>query len=95
MSTYCAAVLSSAPDSGGQGTGKSRPQASVLLVTERVDGFFLERFDERGELVRDTQHDTLDEAMRQAYCEYGAISEWRFCPEDADPLEYIQALRSP
>lgn len=56
-----------------------------------MDGFFLERVTDRGELVGETQHDTLDEAMWQAYSEYPAISEWRFCPDDADPLEYIHA----
>jgi hypothetical protein len=66
------------------------PQVRVLLIAERVDGFFLERFTDRGELVFDTQHDTLDEAMWQAYSEYDAISDWRFCPDDADPLEYIR-----
>jgi hypothetical protein len=55
-----------------------------------VDGFFLERLTDRGQLVGDTQHDTLDDAMHQAYSEY-TISDWRLCPDDADPLEYIQA----
>jgi hypothetical protein len=41
--------------------------------------------------VGETRHDTLDEAMSDAYSEYGAISDGRFCPDDADPLEYIQA----
>jgi hypothetical protein len=41
--------------------------------------------------VSTTQHETLDEAMGQAYSEYDAISDWRFCPDDADPLEYIKA----
>jgi hypothetical protein len=56
-----------------------------------VNGFFLERFTDHGQLVGETQHDTLDEAMWQAYSEYDAISDWRFCPDDADPLEYIRA----
>jgi hypothetical protein len=41
--------------------------------------------------VGDTQHDTLEEAMSYAYSEYDAISNRRFCPDDLDPLEYIQA----
>ena len=73
------------------GTGRPLPQVKVLLIAERVDGFFLERFTDRGELVGDTQHETLDEAMRQAYSEYDALSDWRFCPDGADPLEYIRA----
>jgi hypothetical protein len=60
-----------------------------------VDGFFLERLTERGELVDATQHETLDEAMRQAYSEYDTISDWRFCPDDADPLQYIRAQSDP
>jgi hypothetical protein len=56
-----------------------------------VEGFFLERFTDRGELVAETRHETLDEAMWQAYSEYDAISDWRLCPDDADPLEYITA----
>ena len=67
----------------------------VLLIAERVEGFFLKRFTDRGELVSETQHDTLDEAMSQAYSEYPAISDWRFCPDDADPLKYIQAHSRP
>jgi hypothetical protein len=30
-----------------------------------------------------------------AYSEYDAISDWRFCPDDADPLEYLQAQSNP
>jgi hypothetical protein len=56
-----------------------------------VDGFFLERLTERGELVGTTRHDTMDEAMVQAYSEYDAISDWRLCPDGADPLEYLHA----
>jgi hypothetical protein len=68
---------------------------TVLLIAERVAGFFLERFTDRGELVSETQHDTLDEAMSQAYSEYPAISDWRFCPDDANPLTYIQTRSRP
>ena len=40
-------------------------------------------------------HDTLDEAMSYAYSQYDAISDWRFCPDDADPLEISPgAIRS-
>jgi hypothetical protein len=63
----------------------------VLLIVERVEGFFLERLTERGEHVGATQHDTMDEAMSYAYSQYDAISDWRFCPDGADPLEYIRA----
>ena len=101
---YCSEVLSLAPNpkaqsesehlSGG-GTGKPLLQAKVLLITERVDGFVLQRLTDRGEHVGDTQHDTLDEAMSYAYSEYDAISDWRFCPDDVDPLEYIRPQSDP
>ena len=83
MSTYCAQVLGPAPN------------VKVLLISERPDGFFLERFNERGELVGDTRHDEMDDAMREAYSQYGPISDWRFCPDDADPLEYIRGQAEP
>ena len=102
--TSCAEILSNAPTRSAQsesedlsdvGTARPPAQVKVFLIAERVDGFFLERFTDRGEHVGDTQHDTLDEAMRQAYSEYDAISEWRLCPDDADPLEYIRAQSNP
>jgi hypothetical protein len=63
----------------------------VLLISERPDGFFLERFNERDELVGETQHDEMDDAMREAYSQYGPISDWRLCPDGVDPLQYIRA----
>jgi hypothetical protein len=66
------------------------PDVKALFIDARVDGFFLERFNDRGELVDTTQHDTMDEAMWQAYSEY-EIPEWRSCPGDVDPVEYIRA----
>jgi hypothetical protein len=101
--TKCAEVLSIAPPPNGlsgfgslagAGRGQRPPGVKVLLIVERVEGFFLERLTDRGELVGQTQHDTLDEALRQAYSEY-VLSEWRLCPDDADPLEYIQAQLHP
>ena len=98
--TYCSEVSSLAPTPRAQSesddlsdvrTDRTPPQVKVLLITERVDGFVLQRLTDRCEHVGDTQHDTLDEAMSYAYAEYDAISDWRFCPDDVDPLEYIQA----
>jgi hypothetical protein len=95
-STRCAEVLSVATTATAQAesghlsdvaTGRSPPQVKVLLIAERVDGFFIERFTDSGELVSET----MDEAMQQVYSEYDAISEWRLCPDGADPLEYIRA----
>jgi hypothetical protein len=99
-STYCAEVLSLTPTPNAQsesgdpsdvGTARALPRVKVLLIAQRVDGFFLERLTDRGELVAETQHETLDEAMWQAYSDYDAISDWRLCPDDVDPLEYIQS----
>jgi hypothetical protein len=80
VSIYCAEVLSPDPDR----------DVKILLISQKPDGFFLERFNDRRELVGSTRHDEMDEAMRQAYSEYGAVSDWRLCPDDADPLEYLQ-----
>jgi hypothetical protein len=98
--THCAEVLSLAStartrsesaDAPEVGIGAPVPQARVLLIHERVEGFFLERLTDRGESLGTTQHDTMDEAMRLAYSEY-VLSDWSPCPDDTDPLEYIKSL---
>lgn len=103
MRRSCAEVLSlvQAPSSQSEsgdlsnvGTGRALPQARVLFIDARVDGFFLERFTDRGELVGETRHDTADEAEWQAYSEY-VLSDWRSCPDDVDPLEYIRGQSGP
>jgi hypothetical protein len=100
VSIYCAEVLSPASGSSGVQRESGRPpavasrepghDAKLLLISQRADGFFLERFTERGEPLATTRHDEMDEAMREAYSEYGAVSEWRLCPDGADPLEYLR-----
>lgn len=99
MSTYCAKVLSLASDPGEPDESgrlpavvqpEPRPDVKVLLISQRPDGFFLERFDQRGEFVGDTRHDEMDDAMREAYSQYGPISDWRLCPDGVDPLEYLR-----
>ncbi len=98
--THCAEVLSLAStartrsesaDAPEVGTGGPVPQTRVLLIHERVEGFFLERLTDRGESLGTTQHDTMDEAMWLAYSEY-VLSDWTSCPDDTDPLEYIKSL---
>ena len=92
MSTYCAEVRP--PDHGTQpqpAASPGEPRVKLLLITQRPDGFFLERFTERGELVGATQHEEMDEAQRTAYADYGPISDWRLCPDGVDPLEYLRA----
>ena len=100
MSAYCAEVLSAGPGSRAQNDSArsaasvrspAQPDVKVLLISERVEGFVLSRLTERGDPARDTQHDTLDEAMSQAYSEYD-ITPWKFCPDGVDPLEYIRGL---
>jgi hypothetical protein len=78
MSIYCAEVLAPEPD------------VKLLLISQRPDGFFLERFDQHGKSLGDTQHDEMDDAMREAWAKYGPISDWMLCPDDVDPLEYIR-----
>jgi hypothetical protein len=102
MRLHCAEVLSPAvtpkdrPESrkpSDLGTGPPRlPDVKALFVDVRVEGFFLERFTDRGELVSTTQHETMDEAMSQAYSEY-ELADWRSCPEDVDPVDYLRAQR--
>jgi hypothetical protein len=98
--TYCSEVLSSAPTQRNRSehrsrsdiaTGPAQPQTKVLLIVERVDGFFLQRLTDRGVHLGETQHDTMDEAMSYALAEYDAISDWRFCPGDVDPLDFLHA----
>jgi hypothetical protein len=65
-----------------------------LFIDARVDGFFLARFTDRGEVVGETRHDTADEAEWQAYSEY-VLSDWRSCPDDVHPLEYVRGRSDP
>jgi hypothetical protein len=102
MRLHCGEVLSPAvtpnyrPGSrepSDPGTGRPRPaDVKALFIDVRVEGFFLERFNDRGELVSTTQHETMDEAMSQAYSEY-ELADWRSCPEDVDPVDYLRAHR--
>ena len=99
MRLHCAEVSSRAPtprsppepgDLSDAGTGRRLPDAKALFIDVRVEGFFLERFNDRGEPVGTTQHETMDEAMCQASSEY-ELADWRSCPEDVDPVAYIRA----
>ena len=100
MSLYCAEVLPAAPDrtardesAGAPDTAAARRRAhvKVLLISERPDGFCLERLGDAGPSEGATLHETLDEAMRRAYCDYEPISAWRLCPEGVDPMQYLGA----
>ena len=73
MTARCSEVLSPSPDP---------PGVKFLRILERVDGFFLQRFGERGASLGELQFETMDEAMHHVYSEYHEISDWRFCPDD-------------
>ena len=100
MRLHCAEVLSLAPTPKARpesqqpsdvGTGRRLPtEVKALFIDVRVEGFFLERFNDRGVVVAATQHETMDEAMWQAYSEY-VLSDWTSCPEDVDPVQYIRS----
>jgi hypothetical protein len=70
------------------------PDVKAVFIDVSVEGFFLERFNDRGELVGTTQHETMDEAMSQAHSEY-EIPDWRSCPEGVDPVEYLRPQSKP
>jgi hypothetical protein len=72
MSIYCAEVLAPA-------------MVKVLLIRQKVDGFYLERYTESGVFLGGTRHDEMDDAMREAYAAYDPISEWRLCPDAEYP----------
>jgi hypothetical protein len=74
MSAHCSEVLSPSAD---------LPGVRFLRIVERVQGFILQRFDERGDSMGDLQFETLDEAMRHVYSEYKEVSDWRSCSDDA------------
>jgi len=97
VSLYCAEVLSSSPASApgflpapeASGPG----DLSILVIRERTEGFFLERLAANGESLGETQYETLDEAMSDARRQYDPLSNWRFCPDDVDPLTYLHRPR--
>jgi hypothetical protein len=57
-----------------------------------MEGFFLQRFDERCAVLGELQFDTLDEVMGFARSEYDAMSDWRDCPDDASGESSVGVL---
>lgn len=99
MSIYCAEVLSPRSESKTHSAGvhpvsgtRATRDVSVLVIRERLEGFFLERLTAAGESLGDTEHDTLDEAMSHAHGQYEPISSWRVCPDDVNPVGYLRAI---
>jgi len=61
------------------------PWPRVLLIEERPDGVFLDRYDEHGRSAGDTWHMNLQDAQDQAEDEYGGmLTEWREVPPTVD-----------
>ena len=57
------------------------PWPRVLLIEERNDGVFLDRFADDGSSAGDTWHVDVAEAKAQAEAEYGGmLTEWNPVP---------------
>jgi len=78
---------------GGKDDRVEMPSPSVLIIQEKPDGIFLNRFVATGEHAGDTWHRSLEEAKEQAALEFaGHISEWKEVPPEIDdPIPF--ALR--
>ena len=63
--------------------------AAFIVIQEKPDGFFLERFDQNGEIVGDTWHASVEDAKQQARFEYAdALASWiDVSSEEADIAE--------
>lgn len=61
------------------------PGIKLLRITTRVEGFFLQRFDQRGESLGELQFDTMDDAMWFADSQYPGLSDWQDCPDESSP----------
>jgi hypothetical protein len=61
-----------------------------VFIDVGVEGFFLVVSTSSPRWLDVSQHETMDEAMWQAYSEY-EFAGWRSCREDVDPVAYIRA----
>lgn len=68
------------------------PWPQVLVLRERPDGVFLERWTATGDYAGDTWHETLDQAYQQAHYEYGdLLGSWQAVPPDVkDVMHWLQ-----
>jgi hypothetical protein len=75
-------------------TRKRMPVARVLVVENRPDGTFLDRYDESGGEAGDTWHQSIDEAKQQAVAEYGEnLGPWTEVPDsEDDPVAFALRL---
>jgi hypothetical protein len=57
----------------------------VLVLENRPDGIFLDRFSESGDEAGDTWHESIDNAKAQALAEYGEnLGCWAEVPASED-----------
>jgi hypothetical protein len=65
-------------DNGMPVAAERLPDAVRLDIEEKDEGVFLYRYDILGQMVSDTWHETIAEAMDQALFEYEVVeSDWR------------------
>ena len=79
----------------GVDTREKLGRAAYLVIEQKPDGVFLERFDERGEPVGDTWHRSIPEAEDQARHEFGnTLTAWEDIPmQTTDEAVYCLGLR--
>lgn len=61
--------------------------ARFLVIENDANGFFLNRFDDRGNCVGDTWHVTIDDAINQALYEFETPPQnWVVLPANLDDV---------
>lgn len=73
--------MPSALGEGGSGAQEFMPWPAMLVIFQRPDGNFLERFGGDGQAVGDTWHLSVEDAEEQARLEYGeVVGRWQSVP---------------
>lgn len=63
------------------------PRAALVVIDDKgAEGVFIFRFDDDGNEVGDTWHETADDALRQAAFEYEGRLNWETIPSDVEDL---------
>lgn len=80
----------------GSSFPETMPWPRVLVIEERADGVFLDRYTENGAPAGDTWHTTVEAAKEQAKAEYaGMLSVWTEVPPEVSDDKVVPfALRS-
>lgn len=61
------------------------PFPDILIIEERHDGVFLDRYTIKGKWGGDTWHKTIEDAKNQARYEYGdKVMEWQEMPQNVE-----------